>query len=139
MAIAARKSESQGIVAGQPFLLWPLPESVYARVQTDSGSAPGITFCPDCAPALGSYLLVLAQPMAATGVPTGEAYTVGGPVIGLDAALSRYADWYTDERGEFWRAWLKDALSLEPSEVNALMALWNSDRNGRHVDPDDIG
>ena len=132
VAIAARSIESQNITAGQPFLLWPLPESLYARLRTDSGSAPGITFCPDCAPEIGSYLVVLVVPMNPTGVPMREPYTVSGPVIGLDSALSRYSDWYAPERESFWRSWLKDALSLESAEITALMVAWNEDR-GAHV------
>lgn len=110
-ATAARDNGT--IQAGQEFLLWPRPDSLYARLETSSGHAPGVAFCRSCAP------------------ETGESAVEGfGPVIRLERAHERYASWYAPERETFYRAWLQDALSLEPSQVNEIIAEWHADRRG---------
>jgi hypothetical protein len=108
-ATAAR--DRDGVRAGQLFLLWPLPESVYARLATDTGSAPGVAFCLSCIPRLGERAL--------------EGF---GPVMGLDTAHSRYSDWFSEGRDIFYRAWLSEVLSLEPLQIEVLMAQWAQDR-----------
>jgi len=108
-ATAAR--DNGAVTAGQSFLLWPKPDSLYAQLQTDTGHAPGVAYCRQCAPAPGEFAL--------------EGY---GATIRLEGAHERYASWYAPERETFYRAWLQDALSLEPNQVNDLMSTWHEDR-----------
>jgi hypothetical protein len=110
-AVAAREDKSSGIRAGQMFILWPNPTSMYARVETPTGEAPGIAFCAKCAPPIGDPALVDL-----------------GPVLRYETARGRYAAWYADDRETFYRAWLRDALSLKAAQIKALIQQWNADR-----------
>jgi hypothetical protein len=110
--VAQRDDARAGIAAGTEFILWPQPDSLYARLETATGYAPGVAFCGACAPAVGEPAL--------EGL---------GPVIAYDTAHERYASWFTEAWGVFRRAWLRDALSLEPAQIDALMGQWESDRN----------
>jgi hypothetical protein len=109
--VAQRDDARQNIRAGTPYPLWPDPTSVYARLETETGFAPGIGFCKDHAPALGQRVL-----------------PDFGPVVGLDFARGRYVDWFRTGREAFYRAWLRDAMSLEDPQINRLMEQWQSDR-----------
>lgn len=88
-----------------------MPDSVYARLETPTGYAPGIAFCGKCRPELGDVVL--------------HGY---GPVVAVEAAHHRYHEWFTPDHGEFRRAWLRDALSLDLAYIDALMQRWESDR-----------
>lgn len=101
-----------GLEPGHRFILWPRPDSVYARVETPSGHAPGIAYCRDCAPPIGT-----PGPVKGLGV-----------IIGYDASYERYQNWFADERGAFWRTWLADAVFLEQAEIDRLLATWEQDR-----------
>ena len=94
-ATAKLDSPSSNIHAGQVFPLWPDPASKYAILSSDSGVAPGIAFCPSCAPKIGE--------------PALDGY---GPILGYETALNRYCAWYAPERELFYRTWLQDALYL---------------------------
>jgi hypothetical protein len=109
----AQRDTPDGTKAGEVFLLWPRPESLYAKVRTPEGFAPGIAYCPECAPQIG-------QP--------GPVFD-GAPVIGYETAYGRYTAWYADEKREFWQAWLHDHLSLTGSEVSAYLDQWEKDRS----------
>jgi len=110
-ATAAR--DNGAIQANQEFILWPRPDSLYAVVETPTGHAPGIAFCRSCAPAPGEAAL--------------EGY---GATLRLEGAKERYAAWYDAARETFYRSWLIDALSLEPQQVNDIIAEWHADRRG---------
>jgi hypothetical protein len=112
-ATAARDDLRSGIKAGTQYILWPDPTSLYARLETSTGYAPGVAFCRQCAPEPGTHVL--------------DGF---GPVICLESAHERYAAWYTENWGAVRRAWLRDALSLEPAQIDALMGEWNADRRG---------
>ena len=112
-AEAKLNDPQSGIVAGMVFPLWPRPDSVYARLETSTGYAPGIAFCEACAPAVG-------QP-ALAGF---------GPVVGYEAAKARYSTWYSETRETFLRAWLRDALSWPEHEIEDLVADWQKDCRG---------
>jgi len=111
-AVAAR--DNGAIHAGQEFLLWPMPASLYAVLETTTGHAPGVAFCRSCAPAPGELAL--------------EGF---GATIRLEGAHERYAGWFREGRDVFYRAWLMDALSLEPAEIEAHMSQWQEDRRGQ--------
>ena len=111
--MAQRADAGSGIRAGQIFPVWPAPESVYAVLATSTGYAPGVGFCPQCAPKVGEQAL--------------EGY---GPVVGYDTAQSRYAAWYAPEKELFLRAWLRDALSYGGPEVDRIIAMWSKDCRG---------
>jgi hypothetical protein len=111
-AWAQREEPSQRIKAGQEFILWPRPDSVYAVLETSTGEAPGIAFCPECAPALGT-------PDIVEGL---------GPVMRLEGAKDRYVDWFAANRELFLRTWLKDALNYEPGFIEFVMDNWHQDR-----------
>lgn len=113
-ALAARDN-GPNIRGGQQFILWPDPTSVYARLETETGHAPGIAFCAEHKPAAGDHVLA--------GF---------GPVVGLDTAHQRYAAWYNTSREHFYRAWLRDALTLEPAPIEAIIAQWKADA-GDHI------
>jgi len=112
-AKAARDDVRSGIHAGQQFILWPRPDSLYAQLETPSGYAPGIAFCRTCAPAPGDVVL-----------------REFGPVLKLESAKERYAAWFTEQWGAVRRAWLRDALSLEPEQIDSIMNEWSQDRRG---------
>ena len=115
---ATAQKDHDGTKAGEVFLLWPKPESVYAKVQTPTGYAPGIAYCPSCAPAIGAPFV------GTVGIPEGS------PVIGYETAHTRYTAWYDGTQEPFYRAWLHDHLYLEPFDVNRLMVQWDQDRHG---------
>lgn len=118
IALAQKDSPSQGIKAEQPFLLWPLPDSVYARVRTPEGNlAVGIAFCEPCAPAVG-------QPWGGTS----PQLPADWPVHAYESALTRYTDWYHPNRRDFYAAWLSDALFYTADEIEVLLTQWDTDR-----------
>lgn len=104
---------SSGIRAGQVFPMWPAPDSVYAVLETPTGTAPGVAFCTWCAPAVGR--------------PALEGF---GPILSYQAAKDRYAAWYDPTRETLLRAWLRDALSYEAPEVDRVIELWKKDCRG---------
>lgn len=110
-AVAARDDRRQGIKAGDKHILWPRPDSVYAVLETATGTAPGIAYHAACAPPIGAIAI--------------EGF---GPVLRYEGARDRYHAWFTTEWGEARRLWLHDALSLAPHQVNALMKQWHLDR-----------
>lgn len=118
---AVAQKDHDGTKAGTVFLLWPMPQSVYARVQTPTGYAPGIAYCVTCAPPLGSAF------EGTQGVPPGS------PIIGYETAHGRYAAWYAPEKAPFYQAWLHDHLMLEPTEIASLLTLWQHDRGPAHA------
>lgn len=103
--------EYMQVPAGTEVILWPVPSSVYARVQDGENVGVGIGFCGGCAPAPGTVVLA--------GF---------GPVVSYETARERYKDWFTDYKGMFYRTWLRDTLSYEPAQVAALMNVWKADR-----------
>jgi hypothetical protein len=109
---AELQREAWGLKPGHTFLLWPEPASLYAVLAVPTGFAPGIAYCRGCAPPLLS---------------PGPALD-GAPIQLYETAYDRYTDWYTDRRGEFWRAWLADALYLEDAAIKRLMTIWEMDR-----------
>lgn len=112
-AEAKLNDPQSGIRAGQSFPLWPRPDSVYARLETSTGYAPGIAFCPTCAPSVGEQAL--------EGM---------GAVVGYEGAKDRYASWYSEARETFLRAWLQDALAWSAPEIEVLIADWQKDCRG---------
>jgi len=112
-AEAQREDKDQGIHLGQRFLLWPVPSSVYIQTWTPTGHTVGIGYCAACVPSFGTP----------GPVEVGEAR-----VVGHEAATSRYGEWYTDEKGEFLRAWLVDALGYDEAGRDQIMAVWEQDR-----------
>jgi hypothetical protein len=111
---ARLQKDAWGLPAGQVFLLWPRPDSVYAKVETPSGYAPGIAYCRPCAPRIGEPGPILD----------------GAPVIGYEPALERYVDWWAPDRDAFYRAYLGDALFLDAVQIEELLKLWETDRVG---------
>lgn len=109
---ATLQRDAWGLAAGTEFLLWPKPDSLYAKVETPTGYAPGIAYCANCAPPAGAPGPILD----------------GAPVVGYESALERYSDWYQPIRQPFYAAWLRDALFLEGVEIDRLLALWEKDR-----------
>jgi hypothetical protein len=107
----ARRNMGRSIKAGMTTILWPDPSSVYARLETPTGYAPGVAFCAEHEPAIGDTVL--------------DGY---GPVIQIDSAHDRYGAWFTAEWGFARRLWLRDAFSYTPQEVDQLMAQWEADR-----------
>ena len=100
--------------AGETYILWPLPESLYAVLQDgDDNQMVGIAYCPACAPSVG------------TDGPFPD-----HPVLRYERALERYENWYTPGREKFYRAWLQDQLFLEPAMIETLMTQWEQDRHG---------
>jgi hypothetical protein len=101
---------------GAKIPLWPRKDSMYVQCWTPSGYAPGIGYCPACCPDLGS-----AGPREDLG-----------PVIGYETARGRYQKWYTDQHGEFLRAWLRDAMGDRPFfddvEIERIMQEWERER-----------
>lgn len=114
IAVAQREQTGQGIRAGDPFLLWPMPDSLYARFPYLGGIAPGVAFCARCAPPPGA-------PIGAGPVP--EAL-----VLDYEIARGRYAAWFAPGKRVFYAAWLKDALGYTDLEVNDFLKLWDEDR-----------
>lgn len=104
-------------ISGEPMLLWPDPTSVYATYgMAPDGLVPGIGYCKDCAPAVGDAppdFLVAEVPSIST-------------VRYVDTAGARYRDWYTDTRGVFMEAWLREQ-HIDPGPV---LAQWQADRVG---------
>ena len=114
MATAQRDSGRMGIQAGRTFILWPLPDSLYAKVKTDTGWAPGIAYCPDCAPEIGQPGPILE----------------GSPIIGYEKALERYAKWFEPACRVFYSDWLAQAMGYGETDVNAFLELWDKDCRG---------
>lgn len=90
-------------------LLYPRPDSVYARVRLLDGVMPGIAFCAEHAPAIADRW--------------GD-----GLVEALELAPDRYRRWYTDQFGTFLRAWLTDELHCDEGVMHAVLEQWASDR-----------
>ena len=98
--------------AGQLYLLWPDPASRYAIFRNGENHwMVGIAYCQACLPPLGQ-----------------DGPFEGKPLIGTEAALERYTDWFQPARREFYQAWLVDQLFLEPGTVESLLAQWDQDR-----------
>lgn len=114
-AVAQRDDKDQGIAAGQRFLLWPRPWSLYAQTWTPTGHTVGIAYCPDCAPAFGE----LGPEIKELGRTA---------VVGYETAKGRYTAWYTEDHGAFLRAWLADALGYDEAMLTATMTMWEQDR-----------
>ena len=129
-AVAQRNDDKQGIVAGVPHILWPSPDSFYVTIDRGDSLTPGIGFCPDCLPMMFDRISGLSQPAR------GDIYEWSGRVVAIESAYARYVDWYSDGREKFYRDWFRDALSLDAPTIDALMALWKSDRDGRHRNAD---
>lgn len=106
------QKNAYGLPAGHNFLLWPKPDSLYARVDTPMGPGPGIGYCGACAPEIG-------QPCIAV-----QNYIINS----YESAKSRYAHWYTEKFGDFLKTWLKDGVFHEPGEIDKIMAEWERDR-----------
>ena len=103
--VAARHGKT-----GERFLLFPLPDSVYARIQRQPGShTPGIGYCAAHAPAPGT---------------PGPAEVGGDPVAALDPAPTRYAYWYSPDYGAWLTSWATDELHLTEPDKQALLAEW---------------
>src|SRR3990167_6403220 len=115
---ATAQKDHDGTKAGEVFLLWPNPTSVYAKVRTPTGRAVGIAYCSPCAPQIGAPFV------GTVGIPE------GWPVIGYETAHTRYTAWFDVTQEAFYRAWLRDHLCLEPPDVDSLMVQWNLDRHG---------
>jgi len=95
---------------GERILLFPLPESVYARIQRGDGSVtPGIGYCATCTPT--------------PGLP-GPGEVAGDPVAAVDPAPARYAYWYTRDYGTWLASWATDELHLTEPDKAALLAEW---------------
>src|SRR2546427_842533 len=108
----AQQKDAHGKPAGTEHILWPHPTSMYAKLKTDTGHAPGIAYCPDCAPAIGEQC---------PAVDNLE-------VCGYESAKARYAFWYSDGYGAFLRSYLADAMFLDAAAVADMLALWERDR-----------
>lgn len=106
----ASRDNGPAIRAGQRFILWPEPSSAYARLETENGYAAGVAFCGEHVPALGENVLY--------------GY---GPVIAIESARERYHDRFEPVKELFLRAWLRDALILEPAEIETLVNQWKVD------------
>lgn len=109
---AVAQKAQNGTKAGQVFLLWPDPTSVYAMVKMEDGYAPGVGFCRTCLPPLG------------VPVPCLD----GAEIVGYEPALERYTAWFSDQRGIFFHAFLVDQLSLAGDERDRMMLQWHTDR-----------
>ena len=110
--VGSLQRSAWGKQAGEQYLLWPKPDSLYAREETSSGWAPGLAYCRDCAPAIGS---------------AGPAF--GGPILNFETAYDRYSDWYSAARFDFWPSWLKDGLFYDAPGIAGLMETWEKDRS----------
>lgn len=121
-AKAQRDIKSQGVKAGTMYPLWPKPDSVYVRVKTPTGSAPGIAYCTTCVPAIGDPINVLCADFA-----------YDAEVIEIQTAADRYKNWYTPRKFTFYSAWLKDAMSYDEYTVKKIMKLWESDGGQRNA------
>ena len=88
---------------GERVMLYPKPDSVYARIRNGESLTPGVGYC-------------------ATHVPP-----LGPDVLGLDSAAFRYAHWFTRAFGQHLRAWVADHLELPEHEQEAVMAQWAAD------------
>lgn len=96
-------------MTGERILLFPRPDSVYARCQRPTGIAPGIGFCAAHAPSRGDVVEL-------------------GPVVYVDGAAERYRFWFSDRYGDFLRPWLVDELALPEHEADSVIAQWESAR-----------
>jgi hypothetical protein len=115
-------------VTGAPILLWPRPDSVYAKLGTATGWAPGVGYCTACCPPVGALTsLATWAPVNGVLVPVSL-----GAVVGHETAGSRYRAWYSDHHGEFLRNWLRDGNGeghfFNEVEIEAVMAEWEQDR-----------
>lgn len=101
---------------GDTIRLYPLPSSVYARVQFAgrSGSSPGVGFCATHAPTVGDAGPVIG------GVPT--------TVVGLARAGERYREWYSPRYMATRRLWLTDHLQMPVEDQARVMAEWETAR-----------
>jgi len=88
---------------GQVEILYPRPDSVYARVRYGAGVTPGVGYCAQHVPPLGD------------------------DVVGLDTAANRYAFWFTPAFGAHLRAWLEDHCELAEHERSVVMDQWLDD------------
>lgn len=116
---AVAQKDHDGTKAGEVFLLWPKPDSCYAKVETETGYAPGVAYCARCAPPVGGVCA--------------EQVLFQRPILGYEKALERYSAWYTPEKEEFYRAWLHDHLYLEPAAIETLMIQWHHDQGASHA------
>ena len=96
-------------------IIYPRPESVYARVTTSGGVTRGIGYCALHAPPPGITILGL------------------GVVEAVETAPARYHRWYAPAFGTYLKAWLRDHMELLDHEVDALMAQWAADRQAAEV------
>lgn len=94
-------------------ITYPMPSSVYARVQVGGATTPGIGYCPVHAPRIGAR-----GPTLPHGPST---------VVGVEAASMRHAFWFTAAFGQHLRAWLQDHCELPEHELEAVMAQWRED------------
>lgn len=108
----AQRANGQ-IRAGSRHLLWPDPASIYVQTWTPTGHTVGIGYCAACSPAVGDL---------------GPPEVGSAPVVGHEAAKARYADWYSEQKGVFFRAWLADGLGYDGAARDALMQQWEVDR-----------
>lgn len=126
---------------GMTLHLWPDPNHVIAQYRVlkgPDGKDPRrrnakrrhvgpypITYQPycstDCAPDLGA---APHHTLEEGGAP--HRYTVG-PCVGYQRARDRHAEFFTPERGEFYRLWLAEELRLPEEQRAALMAQWTAD------------
>lgn len=111
--LATAQRDHDGTKAGDTFLLWPDPTSLYVQTWTPIGHTVGIPYCQACAPEIGE---------------PGPDAVGGAAVIGYETAKGRYREWYTDEKGAFFRAWLGDHLGYDAAMIEATMDLWRRDR-----------
>lgn len=98
---------------GEVFIVWPIPTSVYVNTWVDGGWTVGIGYCRACVPDFGA--------------PGPDGF---GPIVGWETAKDRYGDWYSDAKGEFYRAWMADHIAYDDVQVQAAMKVWENDRNG---------
>lgn len=96
-------------------LTYPMPSSVYARVQVGHAVSPGIGYCAAHEPLIGDRGPDLPQ----------------GPstVVAIEAAALRHAHWFSAQWGRHFAAWLRDYCEL-PDDVQAtIFETWERDRS----------
>mgnify|MGYP001569191688 CR=1 FL=1 len=118
---AVQQVKQNGAEPGQVILLWPAPDSLYARFWTPTGMTAGIAYCPLCCPEIGD----LPPPMTSGGEPI----EAGGCIEHLTAHAA-YGWWFEPAREVFYRAHLRDQIGYGEDEIEALMTQWQSDRRG---------